>query len=837
MGRWTRTGSRRGVAARRRCGWSRRRRVTRGASTTPPTPPRRARAPRLRARARAGEETRLRGARVRTTRAAVGAGGAVTISAPRGDARKDLGFWGATPRLSARWRSRRARRRCDEIVARGDEGDEGDRDRGDLALVRAFNASVHPLHLPTLASLYASPSADVRAAARSLLSNACNACAGRPAHALPAIFRETPSEALRECPKASGLEAWGAFEDAFDDNAGLEVFRDPLEGRRLFPARAPGMPGRVRRRGGVPREPPSRDAPHAPRARGSRASRADAIVRARLPRGRGGFDARRGCRKDRVGDRRAGREVFGGDAARGVRYGGGAREPEWDRTEGDEPEPETERYGRHGRHEPEDERPIAARIRRLDRSPFPALPGLSRRFESFAILGRSREGVGRVSSSAPRRHPVGTPAERATARDAIDSLLFAAARSRPASFAKFLSARIQTAPPTSSSHVVALAALARVARESPHPRELLAPHVHALMNAVLAALNPANASLRRNCLVAATAVVAELARGLPNVTYHRATSRLAVGIDSPAPSGGTVAIVYDLARRRHVAHARRPGRSPRGGGEAVDRRLRRRVRAHVGDGVGNHRSPPDKPSRREPSTDERVHGTDGWTNTFKGRLGSRAEDQREDGRVRGRAKGGEAGDGGRRSSGGDGGAFVSDSPTSPEARTARAHAAMAAIPVPETPEQRYAAAAAAAATAMTAHRADPPRKSFEGSRRSFQSTSTPPPTPRHAHRRRRLRADRGHGVGRERGAARGVPGPALRRSRLERGVEFCLATDESVHPGHTRGGARRGRERRWDTRTASGASCRVRRAAVRTKTTMRGSRGNERVWRGGTTRR
>ena len=47
--------------------------------------------------------------------------------------------------------------------------------------------------------------------------------------------------------------------------------------------------------------------------------------------------------------------------------------------------------------------------------------------------------------------------------------------------------------------------------------------------------------------MAATAVVAELARRLPNVTYHRATSRLAVGIDSPAPSGGTVAIVYDLA--------------------------------------------------------------------------------------------------------------------------------------------------------------------------------------------------------------------------------------------------------------------------------------------------
>ena len=308
--------------------------------------------------------------------------------------------------------------------------------------------------------------------------------------------------------------------------------------------------------------------------------------------------------------------------------------------------------------------------------------------------------------SAPRRHPVGTPAERATARDAIDSLLFAAARSNPASFAKFLSARIQTAPPTSSSHVVALAALARVARESPHPRELLAPHVHALMNAVLAALNPANASLRRNCLVAATAVVTELARRLPNVTYHRATSRLAVGIDSPAPSGGTVAIVYDLALaatwRTLVDRDDHPAEEAR------------RFIDGFGAGFGHMWATGSGTSDAgaESPRSQRTSG-DGWWSPFKdlgrGRRGGR------------RSSGGDGGDGGS----GGGGAFVSDSPTSPEARTARAHAAMAAIPVPETPEQRYAAAAAAAATAMTAHRADPPRKSFEGSRRSFQSTSTP----------------------------------------------------------------------------------------------------------------
>ena len=489
-------------------------------------------------RAPGGDEASS-GSGVRTTRAAVGAGGAVTISAPRGEyAQKDLGVWGREAATLRALALEACAASLHEMAPAGG-GDEGDRDRGDLALVRAFNASVHPLHLPTLASLYASPSADVRAAARSLLSNACNACAGRPAHALPAIFRETPSEALRECPKASGLEAWGAFEDAFDDDSFETFFRDSLDVSSKPPRGCVGacvaaaaclanpLPGRTP-------APPS----WFPR------SRADAIVRARSLAGAAASMLGGGV-ETRVGDRRAGRDFGGGCRARRAirrrrsrtRVGSNRR---------DELEPETERYGRHGRHEPEDERPIAARIRRLDRSPFPALPGLSRRFESFAILGRSREewagGYPVGTPSAPRRHP--RRARDGARRDRLAPLRRRAFKS---GILREVSLR---ADPNRAADVVVARRRPRGARARgegvPHP-SVLAPHVHALMNSVLAALNPANASLRRNCLVAATAVVTELARRLPNVTYHRATSRLAVGIDSPAPSGGTVAIVYDLA--------------------------------------------------------------------------------------------------------------------------------------------------------------------------------------------------------------------------------------------------------------------------------------------------
>ena len=277
-------------------------------------------------------------------------------------------------------------------------------------------------------------------------------------------------------------------------------------------------------------------------------------------------------------------------------------------------------------------------------------------------VGSSREpATPSAPSSAPRRHLVGTPAERATARDAVDSLLFATARSRPASFAKFLSRRIETAPPTSSSHVVALASLARAVRESPDALHVLAPHVPCVMNAVLAALTPANAALRRNCLVAATSVVAELARALPNVTYHRATARLAVGI-APAPAGGTVAIVYDLAvaatwralvdRDDHPAEEARRLIDGFGAGFGA---------WAAGLGTTHPRSPSDKqPKSDEPATDSSASTwTDGWTNTLASYAGSGTAESPQSRRTSRDGwwtpfGGGRGRRGGRRSSGGGG---------------------------------------------------------------------------------------------------------------------------------------------------------------------------------------
>jgi hypothetical protein len=99
---------------------------------------------------------------------------------------------------------------------------------------------------------------------------------------------------------------------------------------------------------------------------------------------------------------------------------------------------------------------------------------------------------------------LGTPAERMMARDALSSLLSSIASSSPRAYAVHLLRRLRTADPQSHSHVVSLMALARVARETP---AALAPHVPALMDAVLFSLQPSNASLRRNCLVGSTALV------------------------------------------------------------------------------------------------------------------------------------------------------------------------------------------------------------------------------------------------------------------------------------------------------------------------------------------
>jgi hypothetical protein len=114
----------------------------------------------------------------------------------------------------------------------------------------------------------------------------------------------------------------------------------------------------------------------------------------------------------------------------------------------------------------------------------------------------------RVSNSAAEggydAEVLGTPAERMMARDALSSLLSSIASSSPRAYAVHLLRRLRTADPQSHSHVVSLMALARVARETP---AALAPHVPALMDAVLFSLQPSNASLRRNCLVGSTALV------------------------------------------------------------------------------------------------------------------------------------------------------------------------------------------------------------------------------------------------------------------------------------------------------------------------------------------
>ena len=107
------------------------------------------------------------------------------------------------------------------------------------------------------------------------------------------VDRDLPRDSFRGAPKASeglGARGVGRVRGRFRRRVVRDFF--PRLARRVFQA-APGMRGRVRRRGGVPREPSSRDAPRVVRPRGSRARRADAIVRARFPRGRGGFDARR----------------------------------------------------------------------------------------------------------------------------------------------------------------------------------------------------------------------------------------------------------------------------------------------------------------------------------------------------------------------------------------------------------------------------------------------------------------------------------------------------------------------------------------------------------------
>ena len=381
------------------------------------------------------------------------------------------GFGGARPRLSARWRSRRARRRCTRWRPR----EAATRATGTGAISRLFARSTRPFirstsrrwlrftrrraptFAPRLDRSFLTPVTPVRAAPRTR-------CPRSSARRLPrrSVSARRPRGSRR-----------GARSRTLSTTPGSRF--SATRRRRLFPARAPGMPGRVRRRGGVPRKPPP----------GTHPTLHALVVPALL-------ELMRSC--ERVSLAGAAASMLGEGVERigwGIGEPGGRFLEETLREACDTAEALANPSGIEPRGTSPSPRPSVTGVtgvtspRMKGRSPRASADWTDRRSprspgspvgssRSPSSGGAARNGPAGIPS-APRRHPVGTPAERATARDAIDSLLFAAARSNPASFAKFLSARIQTAPPTSSSHVVALAALARVARESPHPRESSRP--------------------------------------------------------------------------------------------------------------------------------------------------------------------------------------------------------------------------------------------------------------------------------------------------------------------------------------------------------------------------
>ena len=583
---------------------------------------------------------------------------------------------------------------------------------------------------------------------------------------MPAVFREEPSDSLRKPPRASGLEAWGAFEDAFEDDA-LEVFRDISDPTSGPPPR--GCLGACIAAAACLANPPGTHpaltalvAPALLELMRSCTAVSLAGVAAlmlgegvddgvftknqTLGRATAGFDPSTsstpggGFFEELLREACDTAEALAGPS--GIEPGARARGIEKappSPSQSQSPRTKARGWGQSPRASAD------WTDRRSPRSPGSPPPGSNRSGQS----GASREPVGTpvgtpvgAPSASRRRSPdgsrlVGTPAEKAATLQAVDSLLFALARSNPESFATFLSRRIQTAAVAGSKssshvHVVALSTLARVAKES-HPRVLTPRVVKCLIGAVLAALNPANVTTRRDCLAAGLTVVAELARALPHASYHRATGRLAIGV-APAPEGGASAVVYDLtvaaAWRTLVDRDDHPAEEARRLIDGFGAGFGAWATGLAGTHKGASTDSSDKArSEFSPSTDSIASTwTDGWTNTLASYAGHGTADgayaakspkgQRTSGDGVWTLFGG--GGGRRRSSGGGrwsgdgtaGGSFAGDSPTSPEARTARAHAAMAAIPVPETPEQRYAAAAAAAAAAMTAS-AGPPRKSFE----------------------------------------------------------------------------------------------------------------------------
>jgi hypothetical protein len=422
----------------------------------------------------------------RTTDAVVGAGGAVTLASPndpRGIRTGDLEE--STRRALA----------LDATCVRLAELVSSESIRGDIAKVRDFN-STSPLHLATLARQWQAPCGPIRESARSLFRVAA-------ARALPGTLRERPPEGLMNAdPEAFGLGAWAIFEP----DADAEEF-DP---RRS--SNSPLEPfGGARRRGSLGVCVAAAACLANPR--GVHPTLPALVVPALR-------ELMRGSMQSSLISAAAALLSEGIGTARWLDYAG---------------------MGDAARMETLDE--AIAIVEALSAGMERSVHAVARpssaerrtqtltRFTAGSSPRHSRSKVGSPASSQPSTpkgthgssptqfsprvsnsaaeggydvEVLGTPAERMMARDALSSLLSSVASSSPRAYAVHLSRRLRTADPQSHSHVVSLMALARVARETP---AALAPHVPALMDAVLFSLQPSNASLRRNCLVGSTALV------------------------------------------------------------------------------------------------------------------------------------------------------------------------------------------------------------------------------------------------------------------------------------------------------------------------------------------
>ena len=421
----------------------------------------------------------------RTTDAVVGAGGAVTLASPndpRGIRTGDLEE--STRRALA----------LDATCVRLAELVSSEAIRGDIAKVRDFN-STSPLHLATLARQWQAPCGPIRESARSLFRVAA-------ARALPGTLRERPPEGLMNAdPEAFGLGAWAVFEPDAEADHDFDPRRSSNSPLEPF--------GGSRRRGSLgvcvaaaaclanPRGVhPTLPALVVPALRElMRRSMQSSLISAAAALLSEGIGTARWL--DYAGMGNAARmetldeaivivEALSAGMERSVhavvRPSSAERRTQTSRfTSGSSPRHSRSKVG----------------------SPASSQPSTPKGTHGSPPTQFSP----RVSNSAEGGHDaevLGTPAERMMARDALSSLLSSVASSSPRAYAAHLLRRLRTADPQSHSHVVSLMALARVARESP---TALAPHVPALMDAVLFSLQPSNASLRRNCLVGSTALV------------------------------------------------------------------------------------------------------------------------------------------------------------------------------------------------------------------------------------------------------------------------------------------------------------------------------------------